>query len=105
MPEAATKEVVRPLRTIESEIKELIREADTAAEEAQQPYYKKIGPLLVEAREGYFAGDSAGFYDWAKRKFDISQTTTRRYVAFVDAKGHKSFKHITDFARVARALY
>ena len=102
MPEAATKEVVRPLRTIESEIKELIREADTAAEEAQQPFYKKIGPLLAEAREGYFAGDSAGFYDWATRKFGKSQTQIRTYAAYGARNQGKSFKHLEHFVRTPK---
>jgi hypothetical protein len=103
MPELATKEVVRPLRVIESEIKEILQDADAAIEDAQRPYYQKIGPLLVEARDGHFKGDSIGFLAWGTKKFGKNQETIRRWTALGAAATPKPFKHLEHFAHTPKA--
>src|SRR5262245_33674840 len=87
-------EVVRPLRVIEGEIKELIDEAEAAAETARRPFYERIGPLLVEARDGHFEGNLSGFFDWAEKKFGKSRSSIRTYVAYGSSTSPKSFKNL-----------
>jgi hypothetical protein len=94
---ASQQEVVRPLRVLEGLLKEKFQQAEQAAEDARKPYYEEIAPLLVEAKECHFVGNTTGFFAWATKKFGISQTTTRRYIAFLSASSAKSFKNLQDY--------
>jgi hypothetical protein len=96
------REVVRPLRVIEAELKELFRQAAEAAEEAKLPYYKKIGPLLSEAKESHFQRNSMGFLAWTKEKFGISQTTTYTCLRYEARDRSKSFESQEDFLRTPK---
>src|SRR5215475_12269134 len=91
---AETANIVRPLRAIEAEIKEYINAGDRAAAHAAEPHYRKAAPLLIEAKEGHFAGDAAGFYDWAQKKFGKSRTQITRWVGYSREDTHKSFKSL-----------
>lgn len=106
MTSIATKkvqQVIRPLRVIEAELKPIFDEAEGAAEEARQPYYKKAAPLLLEAREGHFMNETAKFYEWAQKKFGISRTTTTRWVLFGADDKSKSFKHLDHFVHTPKS--
>ena len=89
----ASHEIARPLRVIEGLIKDELEQAEAAA----QPYYTRIAPLLVEAREGHFQGNSAGFYEWATKKFGKSRERIRTYVALGSNAHAKSFKNLDHF--------
>lgn len=93
------REVARPLRMIEGLIKEQLKAADEAAQDAAKPYYEKVAPLLVEAKEGHFQGDTTGFYEWAQKKFGKSQSAIRTYLAYRSAQHDKPFKNIEEFKR------
>jgi hypothetical protein len=97
MSEHTETNVIRPLRVIEREIKELFDRADQAADDAAQPFYRKIAPLLIEAKEGYFAGETAKFFDWAQRKFGKSHDSIRTYIALGTSKRSSSFKNLEEF--------
>jgi hypothetical protein len=89
--------VIRPLRDIEKDIKEHVDAGDHAAAEAAEPHYRRTGPLLVEAKEGHFVGDAAGFYDWAQKKFGKSRTQIRTWIGYAGVIEDKSFKTISNF--------
>jgi hypothetical protein len=91
------REVARPLRVLETLIKKLLQEADDAAEEVRRPFYDKIAPILIEARDGHFQSDSRGFYAWATKKFGRNQATIRLYVARAGSLEDKSFKSNKEF--------
>jgi hypothetical protein len=104
MTATAEANLVRPLRVLESLIREHIDAGDHAAKEAAEPYYRKAGPLLAEAKESHFQGDTAGFYDWAQKKFyQKSRDTIRTWTEWGSLDRPKSFKHITDFVRTPKA--
>jgi len=84
---------VRPLRAIETEIKELLQEA----EDASKPFYYKLGPLLLEAKQSHFGNSTAAFYDWSSKKFGKSKGTIRGYLAFESSNGPKLFKNLHEF--------
>jgi len=94
---AESANLVRPLRTIEEDIRQYIDAGDHAAREASQPFYRRAGPLLVEAKEGHFAGNSAGFYDWAQKKFGKTKATIGTWVAMGNPSPLKPFKTQEDF--------
>jgi hypothetical protein len=95
--------LVRPLRVLESLIWEHVEAGDRAAEEAAEPHYRKAGPLLAEAKEAHFQGDTARFYGWAQKKFHKSRDTIRTWTEWGSLERPKSFKHITDFVRTPKA--
>lgn len=86
--------VARPLRVLEGLIREIIEAGDHAGAQAAEPYYRKAAPLLVEAQEGHFAGDTAGFYDWGQKKFGKSRTQIRTWTAYAGALESKPFKSL-----------
>ena len=67
----------------EAELKRDLEAGDAAA----RPFYLSAGALLVEAREGHFNGNSAGFYKWAKKTFGIGTTDARFWMASALAAG------------------
>jgi hypothetical protein len=91
---ADSTNVIRALRDIERDIKEHVDAGDHAAAEAAEPHYRRAGPLLVEAKEGHFVGDTAGFYNWAQKKFGKSQTQIRAWLHYAGAVEDKSFKSL-----------
>jgi hypothetical protein len=97
----ARKEVTRSLKTLEGLIKEKLKQADEAAEEARQPFYEEIGPLLVEAQEQHFDSLSL-FYNWATTKFGKSQTQISRYVSHARGGGSTRFKSLGESRYVAK---
>jgi hypothetical protein len=95
VPDTTTRtNVVRPLRVLEAEIKVHIDAGDAAAREAAEPHYKKAAPLLIEAKEGHFAGDTAGFYDWGQKKFGKSRTQIMTWTAYAGEGGHNRLKSL-----------
>jgi hypothetical protein len=48
--------------------------------------------LLREAKEGHFAGDTAGFFSWAEKKFRKTRATTTVYLAWCRNDADKPFK-------------
>jgi hypothetical protein len=96
------RKVVRSLREIETDLKELFQEANEAAENATRSYYQKAAPLLIEAQEGHFKGNTAGFYAWAQKKFGKSTTSIRTYIAYGIRDGRKSFKNISEFVYTSK---
>src|SRR6516225_858291 len=102
MSATAEANLVRPLRVLEGLIREQLDAADHAAQSAAEPYYREAGPLLAEAKEGHFQGDTAGFYDWAQKKFHKSRETVRTWTEWGSLERPKSFKHITDFVRTPK---
>ena len=97
MAETAQTNLVRPLRIIEQEIREHIEAGDRAASEAGEIHYRRAAPLLVEAKEGHFDGNTAGFYEWAQKKFVKSRTQIMTWTGYAIAVPHKPFKNIQDF--------
>jgi hypothetical protein len=91
--------LVRPLRVLAELIKAELDAGDQAAESAAEPYYRKAAPLLLEAKEGHYQGDTAGFYDWAHKKFGKSIAQIKVYVGYARASVDKPFKHLEDFQR------
>jgi hypothetical protein len=103
MSATAEANLVRPLRVLEGLIREYIDAGDRAAKEAAEPHYRKAGPLLAEAKEAHFQGDTARFYDWAQKKFVKSRETISTWTAWGSLDRPKAFKHITDFVRTPKA--
>jgi hypothetical protein len=103
MSATAEANLMRPLRVLEGLIKEQFDAADQAAQHATEPFYRKVAPLLAEAKESHFQGDAVGFYDWAQKKFGKSRSTISTWTAYGIKDHSKSFKHITDFARTPKA--
>jgi hypothetical protein len=89
------KEVTRSLKSLEGLIKEKLKLADEAAEEAKRPYYEEVGPLLIEARDDHFETLSE-FYAWATNKFKKSQTQIMTWTAHAGDGGRKPFKSLTE---------
>jgi len=90
----------RPLGVLVALIKEGLRQAEAAA----QPYYERIAPLLIEARDGHFRGDRKGFYAWGEKTFGKSQTTLSSYIAFSSHDAGKSFKNLQQFRAAPKEL-
>ena len=104
MSATAEANLVRPLRVLEELIREQLDAADRAANDAAEPYYRKAAPLLAEAKEGHFHSDTAGFYEWAQKKFPgKTRERIRTWTAFGTSSYSKSFKHITEFTATPRA--
>jgi hypothetical protein len=74
--------VVRSLRVLEPLIREYIVAGDEASKDAGEPHYRMAAPLLLEAKEAHFQGNTAGFYDWAQKKFGKSRTQTTVYLSY-----------------------
>jgi len=89
--------LVRPLRVIRNLIKEQIDAAKAAAEDAAEPFCRKAGPLFLEAREGHFVGNTAGFFKWCETEFGITQAYTKRCLAYSGSGGHTTFKTLHKF--------
>jgi len=81
MTKQETREVARPLRTLEK----LIKEAIEAGEQAGMAYYKAAGTMLNEAQENHFTKndkiDVSRFWKWAERNFGKSRNTLRAWMA------------------------
>jgi hypothetical protein len=103
MSATAEANLMRPLRVLEGLLKNIFDAAHQAANDAAEPFYRKAAPLLVEAKEGHFQGDTAGFYDWAQKKFGKTRKTIMTWTAFGIDNGSKSFKHISEFSRTPKA--
>ena len=86
--------VARPLNILVP----LIKADFDKAEKAGMDYYKAAGEKLNEAREGYFEGNTAGFFKWAEKHFGKSKTTLRTYMAFGTLHPGKSFKSLSEFS-------
>jgi len=102
MSQLATKEegaVARPLKVLEPLIRQDIAEAELAG----RPHYEAAALKLIEAQEGHFDGDNAGFYRWAERVTGKSQTTIRAWIAFGASAARKSFKTKEHHARAPKA--
>src|SRR4029077_17658637 len=98
MSQLATKNegaVARPLGVLIP----LIKEDFEHAEQAGMEFYEAAGAKLIEARDGHFEGDSAGFFTWAEQKFGKKQSQTRLYMTYAAAKNPKSFVSLKDFTR------
>jgi hypothetical protein len=83
-----SRDIARPLKTLVPLIKKDFEEATKTA----RPYEEAAGEKLIEAQEGHFDGDSAGFYRWAEKEFGKSRTHIRTCIAYAGAGGAKSFK-------------
>jgi hypothetical protein len=88
------RNVVRPLRVIEMEIKVHIDAGDAAAASAAAPHYQKAAPLLREAKRDHFAGDTAGFFAWVMKKFGKSKAQAMRWIEYSRDEADKSFKSL-----------
>jgi len=91
---AEATQLIRSLPVLERLIRDHIDAGDRAAAEAAEPHYREAAPLLLEAKESHFVGDTAGFYDWAEKKFRKKRTQISTYVSYAGVGGHKSFKTI-----------
>lgn len=88
-----TREVARPLKTLEKLIKDDIE----AGERAGKEFYKAAGEKLNEARDGHYENDAPGFYRWAEQKFGKSKIQLRTWMGFAAASSRKSFKSLSDY--------
>jgi hypothetical protein len=86
-----SREVARPLKTLEKLIKEDIE----AGEQAGMDYYRSAGEKLNEAQEGHYAGDAVGFWKWSER-YGKSRTTLRTWMALGGHKAAKRFKSLSE---------
>jgi hypothetical protein len=94
----------RPLRVLVSLIKEDLKRASDAAQEASKPYFISIGQKMAEARDGN--GWSIGqLSEWTKRNFDIGRSQTLMYLRVANATSalsapeQSSFNSLDDFRR------
>jgi hypothetical protein len=96
--------VARSLRVLEPLIREYIVAGDEAAKDAGEPHYRMAAPLLLEAKEAHFQGNTAGFYDWAQKRFGKSRTQIMTWTAHAGGLNHKSLKslHETKYAEKHR---
>jgi hypothetical protein len=95
--------IVRPLRVIAAEIRVHIEAGDRAAKEAAEPHYRMAAPLLVEAKEGHFAEDEAGFFKWVQKEFGKSIRQTTRWIVWARADAGKSFKTLHQFEHTPKS--
>jgi len=90
-----TREVARPLKTLEK----LIREDIESGDKAGMDFYRAAGEKLHEAREGYYGSDTAGFWRWSETKFGKTRTTLRVWMALGVHTSGKSFKSQREFQK------
>ena len=87
-----SREVARPLRTLERLIKDDIE----AGEKAGMDYYRSAGEKLNEAQDGHFDGNTSGFWRWAEKSFGKSKATIRVWMALGAHKASKRFKTLEE---------
>jgi hypothetical protein len=100
MPQIATTDdhaIARSLKVLAPLIKQDIAEADSAG----RPHYEAAAAKLIEARDGHFEDNLAGFYRWAVDEFQKSQGTIRSWIVF-GAKNNGRFKTKEHHARAPK---
>jgi len=80
--------VARPLKVLAPLIKKDLEDAKRAG----RPFEEAAGLKLIEAKEGHFKGDTAGFYKWSTTTCQKSRLTVDTYMAWSALGGTKSFK-------------
>jgi hypothetical protein len=71
------QELARSLKVLVPLIKDDLRQADEAANQAGMPYYISAGKKLIEAKSQLRA---MSWGDWLTRNFHLSQMTAQRYM-------------------------
>jgi hypothetical protein len=89
----ATK-LVRSERALWELAKEHIDAGDTAAKEAAEPHYREAAPILAELKETYYAGNTAGFYKEAEKRYRKSRTTVTAWLGWSRVDADKPFKSL-----------
>jgi len=95
------KQVARPLNVLVLLIKEDLKQAEQAAQNAGMPYYKAAGDKMLEAKEQMAHGE---FKPWIVRNFLLSYSRAKQYMQFASAMSGKkteiqSFSSLNDFHR------
>lgn len=83
-------DLARPLKELAPLIKQDLRDAKEAADEAAMPYYIAAGEKLIEAKSQLTA---MRWGDWLTRNFHLSQTTAYNYITA--AKKFSARRNIT----------
>jgi len=97
--------VARPLKVLVPLIKEDLRKASEASQQAGMPYYKMAGEKLNEARDSG-SMSVAEVTAWSKRNFGIGRSQTLLYMSYDDAtsslsgaRKHGGHSTLSDFVR------
>jgi hypothetical protein len=91
-----SKAVARRLAVLVRLIKKDLDDADEAAKQASQPFYKAAGEKLIEAKAQLRHGE---WSDWLKRNFNRSERLARMYMSYAKTETALPFSSLNEFNR------
>lgn len=84
---ASATQVARPLHILVPLIKNDLKAATNAADDAARPHYADAGEKLIEAKSSPEMGRGE-FGPWVKRNFNVGLNQAGRWMGFARATGH-----------------